>query len=230
MRSPDFMKNKINEFRQIAGYFAADLALPMDFIAEFLGVEETQLTEAMVKQGLVLALPVGTILAVPPEALPPAQPDQAQAISTAVIDRLTHALRRHNKVQQLAAFQSLGAHMVTLTEKLEPFGFDNHWKLYALMAQYLMLVGKTAEANDFFHQALHHFPENDRGTSQEFNQLRLQTADAETALGNTKAAAKRVQQVMADEAVANGQPNPLLLVNFSVPFLISIFGAMVCTS
>ena len=209
------MKSKGNEFRQIAGYFAADLPLPMQFIAEFLAVDETQLIETLLAQNLLLQLPVGFILAAQPDELPPPDPKSAMAVSEAVIGRLSRAFRDHNKVQRLAAFQSLGPHIVTLIEKLEPFALDNQWELLSLMARYLMLVGKAADACDYFHQAIRHFPATGREGNPAFDQLRLQTAEAETACGNTKTAANLVKQVITEQEQANGYPSPLLLVKLA---------------
>lgn len=209
------MKNKTDDFLCLAAFFAPDLPLPMDFLAGLVGIPEEALTEQLVRENRLVLLPVGAILAIPQQTLPAPDRETAVRISDAVIEHLEQAFRHHNKVKQLETFRPIGPHMVALIETLLPFGLPKLWKLYQLMAQYLVLVGKAEEACGYFGQAAVHFPEPVKPGDQEFTRLRLQTADAETSIGNTEVAAALVRAVIEDEIQLQGHPSPLHVVRLA---------------
>ena len=202
-------------FLRYVSLFAPDLPLPMGLLAEIIDKDETELTTALVEDGKLLTLPMGALLAIQPDALPTAAREDAQIVLDAVIEKLEKGFRNHNKVKQLETFRPIGPHMVTLIEKLEPFALDTQWKLYSLMAQYLMLVGKAENACEFFNQAAKQYPEPVCADDKIFNQLMLQTADAETARGNYEFAEMLVRRVILDETEIHGHPQPLTVVKLA---------------
>lgn len=202
-------------FLRAVSFFAPDLPLPMGLLAEIIDTDETELTTALVEDGKLLKLPIGTLLAIQPESLPSATREDAQVVLDAVVKKLEKGFRNHNKVKQLETFHPIGPHMVTLIEKLKPFALVKQWKLYALMAQYLMLVGKAQEACEYFTQAAKYYPEPVSAEDEVFLHLTLQTADAETARGNFELAEMLIRRVLLDETEIHGHPKPLHLVKLA---------------
>ncbi|MEE4195788.1 MAG: tetratricopeptide repeat protein [Anaerolineae bacterium] len=206
---------KTNSFLRYAAFFAPDLPLPMDLLAKLVGMPEARLTASLANEGKLVVLSLGAILDIYPDNLPEPAIEDGILLLEAVIQWLQKGLNQHNKVRQLESFRLIGPHMVTLIEKLSPFQLPNQWQLYSLMAQYLMLVGKTEEACEYFQQAANCYPEPITAEDPLFNHLILERADAETARGNYALAAQLVQDVIDKETLANGQPQSQHLIQLA---------------
>ena len=199
------MNSTANRFLQFAAFFAPDLPLPMDVLAELVNNPQQELEENLSHQDLITRLPVGCLLNIQPENLPKTTPENAQQTINAVVERLEKALRNHNKVKQLAAFQTIGPHLITLIETLSLFNLKNLWQLHSLMARYLVLVGKINQACAYFEQAFALYPQPHRAQDEALHELMLQYAEAETTCKNFTFAAELVEQVIANENEAEGQ-------------------------
>ena len=209
------MTDHRQSFLRVAVLFSPDIPLPLKFLRDYLHMAEDDfqaLLADLQQQGILVMIPAGTLLPVEQHAcLTQASPPDCaiiQALTQAVSEHLRTAISHHNKIAQLQAIQPLGPHLLPIIETA--YGCDPGlvWPLQQLFGEYLMLIGKHAEACQQFDNALAIADALPTVSAPARHSLIAQCAQAHSATGNLAHASSLYADLLAREREFHGAPTP----------------------
>lgn len=201
-----------------AALFSPDIPLPLKFLQNFLHIGEDafqSLLSDLQQEGMLTVIPAGTLLPVAQHArlMKQSPPDctTIQPLTRAVTEHLRTALHHHSKFAQLQAIQPLGPHLVAIIEAASACDPCLVWTLQQLFGQYLMLIGKHAEACQQLDNALAIADALPVVANPDLHNLIAQCAQAHGAAGDLTQASSLFADLLARERTFHGEPSPATL-------------------